>query len=204
MIKNLDEYNKFIESCKKKVYSEPIHKHHIVPKFMGGSDEKENLIELSVSDHFKAHEILARTVSKEFKSKAWWSVATLKDGWSGDVKSIIENLRLNSLGDKNPFYGRRHSDETKRKMSENHSYWFRGKTYEEIYGNGADEMKQKISKSKDKFKKPVLQLDMNGNLIREWESQKQAKRETGIGHIGDVCNGTRNKAGGYKWKLKNE
>jgi len=202
MIKNLDEYNKFIDSCKNKVYLGPTHRHHIIPKFMGGGNEKENLIELSVSDHFKAHEILAKTVDKKFRKQAWWSVAILKDGWSGDVDSIIENLKLNSKGENNPFYGKTHSDETKKKISESHSYWFKGKTYEELYGDAADEIRRKVSESKNKFKKPVLQLDMSGNLIREWDSQKQAIRETGIGHIGDVCKGRRTKAGGYKWKFK--
>jgi hypothetical protein len=31
------------------------HKHHIVPKHMGGSDDPENLIELTVEEHAKAH-----------------------------------------------------------------------------------------------------------------------------------------------------
>lgn len=31
------------------------HRHHIVPKHMGGSDHDENLIELSVADHALAH-----------------------------------------------------------------------------------------------------------------------------------------------------
>jgi HNH endonuclease len=34
------------------------HKHHIIPKHMGGTDDPSNLIELSVSDHAQAHLIL--------------------------------------------------------------------------------------------------------------------------------------------------
>lgn len=31
------------------------HKHHIIPKHMGGTDDPSNIIELSVEDHAKAH-----------------------------------------------------------------------------------------------------------------------------------------------------
>ncbi len=31
------------------------HKHHIIPKHMGGSDDPSNLIELSVEEHSQAH-----------------------------------------------------------------------------------------------------------------------------------------------------
>lgn len=34
------------------------HVHHIVPKYLGGSDSKDNLIELSVEDHAEAHRLL--------------------------------------------------------------------------------------------------------------------------------------------------
>lgn len=32
-----------------------IHKHHIIPRHMGGTDDKENIIELSVHEHAMAH-----------------------------------------------------------------------------------------------------------------------------------------------------
>jgi hypothetical protein len=34
------------------------HKHHIIPKHMGGTDEASNLIELTIEEHAKAHEKL--------------------------------------------------------------------------------------------------------------------------------------------------
>jgi hypothetical protein len=34
------------------------HKHHIIPKHMGGTDEPTNIIELSISDHAEAHRLL--------------------------------------------------------------------------------------------------------------------------------------------------
>lgn len=31
------------------------HKHHIIPRYMGGSDEPDNIVELTVEEHSKAH-----------------------------------------------------------------------------------------------------------------------------------------------------
>jgi len=53
-------YIDFIEQCKIKEYGELFtHKHHILPKFMGGNNDDDNLIVLSIEDHFLAHKILA-------------------------------------------------------------------------------------------------------------------------------------------------
>lgn len=68
---DLSKYNDFLIECSKKDYSNiGTHEHHILPKFMGGSDDMENLIKLSYQDHFDAHMILANCFpedSKEYK-----------------------------------------------------------------------------------------------------------------------------------------
>ena len=50
--------------------------------------------------------------------------------------------------------------------------------------------------------RPVIQLDKSGNALKEYPSRTAAEQETGIDarHIGGVCNGTRQTAGGYKWR----
>lgn len=56
----------------------------------------------------------------------------------------------------------------------------------------------------DKNKKPILQYDLDGNLIREWESAVDAGIELKINHanITKVCKGMRNKSGEFIWKYK--
>lgn len=51
---------------------------------------------------------------------------------------------------------------------------------------------------------PVLQLDINNNIIAEHVSLHEAGRITGIAYqnISKVVRGLRPKAGGYKWKYK--
>lgn len=53
--------------------------------------------------------------------------------------------------------------------------------------------------------KPVLQLDKNGNFISEFESAREAWRQTGVqpSKISTVASGKRQFAGGFIWKYKN-
>lgn len=53
--------------------------------------------------------------------------------------------------------------------------------------------------------KPVLQIDLNGNVIKEWTNMHDAERELGIdsSNIYKCCQGKRKSVGGYIWKYKN-
>lgn len=57
----------------------------------------------------------------------------------------------------------------------------------------------------EKLSKKVIQLDLNDNVLSEFESMTQAERETGIdvSSISKCCNGKLKSAGGFKWG-KNE
>ena len=54
--------------------------------------------------------------------------------------------------------------------------------------------------------KKVAQYTIDGKLVKVWDSIVQAKRETGIGHISEVCCGAphRHTAGVYIWKHVSE
>lgn len=54
--------------------------------------------------------------------------------------------------------------------------------------------------------RPVLQYDLNANLINEYPSINEAWRKTGISaqHIGKCCKGERKSAGKYLWKYKDD
>lgn len=47
------------------------HKHHIVPKHMGGNDEPENIVELSIEEHAEAHRKLYEEHGKWQDLIAW-------------------------------------------------------------------------------------------------------------------------------------
>ena len=78
------------------------HKHHIIPKHMGGTDRSENIVELSVEDHAEAHKILYEQYGKIQDKVAWMGLAKL-----APMKELISELQRESkLGKNNPMYGK--------------------------------------------------------------------------------------------------
>jgi hypothetical protein len=53
------------------------HKHHIIPKHMGGSDEEDNLIELTIEEHAEAHRKLYEEHGRWEDYLAWQGLAGL-------------------------------------------------------------------------------------------------------------------------------
>jgi hypothetical protein len=53
-------------------------------------------------------------------------------------------------------------------------------------------------------KKSVIQYDLEGNFIQEWDSAQDVKINLKIdkGDIGKCCKGKNKTAGGFKWKYK--
>lgn len=60
-----EHYNKLIETRKDRILDENEYyeKHHIVPKSLGGSNDKENLVYLTAREHFVAHQLLYKMSS---------------------------------------------------------------------------------------------------------------------------------------------
>jgi hypothetical protein len=54
--------------------------------------------------------------------------------------------------------------------------------------------------------KIILQLDMMGNPIKEWESLNSASKELkiNVGNIGNACRGRCKSVGGFKWQYKQQ
>jgi len=91
------------------------HIHHIIPKYMGGSDDPSNLIELSVKDHAEAHKVLFERFGRIEDRIAWQGLAKMID-----KKEIIKLLASKPK-----------SEEHKKKISEAH----KGKRKPWLIGN---------------------------------------------------------------------
>lgn len=122
---NIDNYLKFIEKCKNKKYK-ITHKHHIIPKCMGGSEDIDNIVELSPKDHQKAHLILAECFEKG-DPEHWKNIgaASMLNGWvknpnigkmlseslkgipkSEEHKQKLKGPRPHTSGENNHYYGK--------------------------------------------------------------------------------------------------
>lgn len=60
------------------------------------------------------------------------------------------------------------------------------------------------NKRNNKLSRVVQQLDLQGNVLKEYPSYREAERQTGISAIDKVCAGAkyRKTAGGYQWRYK--
>lgn len=113
------------------------------------------------------------------------------------------NYWYGKTGEESPNYGRKFSEEHKAKISAA----LKGK-------KKSEETKTKLSKSKtgkmmganNPNSKPIIQFNVNGDIIAEYDSIKSAERALGISgkasHIGDVCRGKQKSAYGFFWKYK--
>ena len=53
-------YNRLIERAKNRRLDEYKERHHIIPRCIGGGDNKENIVELTPEEHYVAHQLLLK------------------------------------------------------------------------------------------------------------------------------------------------
>lgn len=79
-------------------------------------------------------------------------------------------------------------------------------SYNSSYGTCSNRMiktrNNKVAKNRER---PVVQYNLNGEVICEYKSMAEAEKQTGVlaVHISRVCRGVRKSAYGYVWKYKN-
>jgi hypothetical protein len=109
------------------------HKHHIIPKHMGGTDDPSNLVKVTVEEHANLHKQLWEDLGCEEDRIAWLCLS----GQISNAEAIILAIKKANTGrklvfseehkknlsearkrQKPPRLGMKASDETKRKMSD--------------------------------------------------------------------------------------
>ncbi len=106
-------------------------------------------------------------------------------------------------GERNPFYGRHHSDMTKAKISAAR----RGKMCGMDNPNfGKHLSSERIEQIRIQKSRPVCQFDLDMNYVCEYTSTKEAELATGINHslICRVCRGKMKSIHGSKWLYKED
>ena len=103
-------YNQLIERAQNKTLEGYTEKHHIIPKCLGGEDNKENLVKLTAREHFLCHRLLCEIYPKE--TKLWYALFLMAIGKQSTKREYklssrsYEKLRLefikNIKGKKKP------------------------------------------------------------------------------------------------------
>jgi len=108
---------------------------------MGGTDDLSNILKLTIEEHAEAHRILYETYGKREDYLAWKGLS----GKIGKDELMRELCALNSSrpGELNTFYGKQHTEETKRKISEKKTGVSIGKGIPK-----SEEHKQSLSKAR--------------------------------------------------------
>ena len=78
------------------------HKHHIIPKHMGGSDDPTNIVELTIEEHAEAHRKLYEEYGHWQDKVAWQGLAKLIT----KAELIYTVLSESMKGENNPMYGK--------------------------------------------------------------------------------------------------
>ena len=128
------------------------HKHHIIPRHAGGTDDPSNIVLLTVEEHAEAHRLLYEEHGRWQDRVAWQALS----GMIGK-EEIIRQINSEAHKGKIPWNKGKtgiYSEESRKKMSETHT----GKTLSEETkrklseaGKGkklSEEIKRKISESK--------------------------------------------------------
>lgn len=119
--------NRKLNPINMNVYAE---KHHIVPRSLGGNNSKSNIIRLLPREHFICHLLLLKMTTGSDKVKMSYAIRMM---------SIVENnlqsrykigarlyemivrltkpiIGFDKIGEKNSYYGKKHTEKTKEKM----------------------------------------------------------------------------------------
>lgn len=118
------------------------HLHHILPRHAGGTDDPNNLIELSVEEHAEAHRKLYEEYGRHQDKRAWLGLAKIMTG-AEIIKEILtapkseewKEKNRKPKKDKSKYFGNTNakgnagkpkSEEHKKKISDAHTGKVRG------------------------------------------------------------------------------
>jgi hypothetical protein len=222
-------YNQIIERAKNRQLEGYKEKHHIIPKCLGGNNDKENLIDLTAREHFLCHRLLCEiypnniklwyalflmAIGKQKKKKHHYLISSreyekIKNEWQFKIKgkSKPKGFMSKELKEKisksnkgiSRNKGNKFTDEQKKKISNAK----KGKSFTKQH---IENLKEGLKNRKPwvKSSRQIEQYDLNGNFICIFNSVKEAGKSINKNpqSIADCCRGRQKTAYGFIWKYK--
>lgn len=87
-------YYSIIDKAKSRHVSNYTEKHHIIPRSLGGSNKKDNLVALTAREHFVCHLLLTRMTQGLHKNKMISAVFYLTGRGKAHRNNLIKSSRL--------------------------------------------------------------------------------------------------------------
>ena len=152
----------------------------VIVKYGWDNIKHEILLENLSQEEAEEKEIALIKALKTDQEEYGYNLTSGGKGATGCIKSLETREKLRAINT-----GRKHTDETKKKMSENR--------------------KGKFTGAENPRARKVGQYDMDGNLIKVWDSLQDVSRAFSVAesNIWNVCNGNRKTAKGFVWRYYN-
>lgn len=151
-------------------------------------------------------------------------LANMTDGGDGAINAVISESHRKAVAEANK--KRVFTEEDRRKISERHTGRVKSEESRLKLSNSlknSEKFKQACKLNSEKFKGfkhteetklhlskikkiKVVQLDLNGDLIKVWDGASDVERELKIhsGNIAKCCKNKIKEAGGFKWQYYNK
>ena len=117
-------YDALINRARSRTLTGYKERHHCIPRCMGGSDDKSNIVELTAREHFVCHQLLVKMYPDNQKIiYALWMMGnshTIRNNKMYEWIKIRVSLsvKTNPPSPRGPMFGRKMSDEHKKKLSD--------------------------------------------------------------------------------------
>lgn len=123
-------HDRIIENARKRIIEDYTEKHHVIPRCLGGSNDKSNIIALLPKEHYVVHHLLMKIHPGHTKLAYAFAMMTVSNSKkhkrtiTARQFALAKKVRADaSRGKNNPMYGKKsafkaHTEETKKKMSE--------------------------------------------------------------------------------------
>ena len=172
--------------------------HHIIPKCLRGTNDKDNLVLLTPREHFIAHLLLTQMYEGKIKAKMCLALLKMcsnnpfqKRYISSRQYDLVKRLIVENCSGKNAtFFGKKHSEETKSKMSirmkgkNNHRYGIQPWNFGKKLKPHTNEAKLKMRESHlgKKFSDEAkLKMSISAKGKPKSENHKKRLSEVNIG-----------------------
>lgn len=153
-------YNSLVDKGKNRKLTGYTETHHIIPKCVGGTNDKWNLVKLTAREHFICHLLLCEIYPENMKLRfALWNMCNVKRNYQNRFKVnsrlydlIRKEYSINVSGVNNPRFGKKLTDEQKNQISLSRIGKYGGEK-NSFYGKKHSERTKEILRKKSSEKK---------------------------------------------------